>query len=447
MNMTRFWMCLLLLFPIVSEIFSQTNEHEHTPSSLVPWFWEEQLRSPFASDTLYVDLSANGFQRYDPFFRHNLFTVGKGNIGHQGISMWFNPDLGAGGQLTLHAHPLYPGYILNRENVRFHRPEHVFTDLYYVLGANREQFFIASHNQKLHETFYIGGQYQVVNSPGFFGRMAAAASHVRLNFDFQSPTGIYQALGSMNLNRINNQESGGLADPEAFEQNPDQEGVVLLSAVSRHRSNSFNLNHSVNARFNAPGSGTAINLGRFTHNFSYRILRYVFAESGTPFDGFYITDPVIPGNTYDSTRVNIIENQLMWSNFPQVEKPRMFPFNLSLFLTHRIVEIYQPDFTAPGQIPAVGDYPVILDRFTQLVPGFGLQTDPSRFLSGQASGALVLNGYNARDIDLQGSVFLGDISARQRIRFLLQYAEKESPYFLSHFRSNYISWDNDFGYK
>jgi hypothetical protein len=418
------------------------------PSSRVPWFSEQQLESPFLTDTNYVDTTLTLFQQYDPLTRHNLFMAHKGNIGHVASSMLFKPDLNT--RFSLFPDPLYPGLNLDHDNVRFYRPEYVFTDLFLVIGENREQFFVARHNQRFHENLYVGAQYQIVNSPGFYNRLGARNSNIRVHFDFTERTGRYQALGSLVFNRLNNQESGGLADHEAFEANPDLEAVILNSAVSRYRENAFTLNHFYQTGFYLDQSNDTItnrrfiNLGRINHNFSYRRISFVFNETAQPYDGFYETDPVFNLSTYDSTRVHMLENEVSWSNYPLQSGSGTFPFNFRLFLKHRLVQVQQPDLPAMLDLENDEDYFFETDQFNQLVPGIEVESDQNRFLSARGSASLTIGGYNDGDTDIGGSMRLGAPRHRHSLRFTAHYAEKEAPYFLAHFRGNYISWENNF---
>lgn len=443
--MTRFLLFLFLsfiwaTFLVAAPPLPPVDENQQR----IPWFTEQQLESPFITDTNFVDTTSTGFHRYDPFMRHSLFMAEKGNIGHAGFSMHFAPVLSS--NFTLNPAPLFPGYLLNHEGIRFYRPEHVFTDLQLVIGDNREQFFIASHNQKLHETLYIGAQYQIVNSRGFYNRMGARNNYIRMHFDFQEPGKRYHALGSLSLNTINNQESGGLSNPDIFEEDPDQASMFFLNATSRHKENAVKLNHFYNLGFFLSDTAEQrrfFNLGRINHQFTYRRQSFVFNETVPPNTVFFETEPVIPGRTNDSTIVNTLENHLGWSNFPIKGEHGIFPVNFNVFIKHRIVEVYQPYLLMMLKYPDRG-YSFIKDDFSQCMPGFIVESDPTRLISFRGTGLRTYGGYNDGDYDFGGSVKLGSLKHSHSLSFSGHYANKEAPYFLSNFMSNYVSWDNDF---
>ncbi len=456
---------IFLFFALFSNLFLKAappedlDEDDFLP---VPWFSKQQLNSPFPVDTNYVDTTLAGFHRYDPYFRKNLFIAEKGNIGHAGVSMLFEPNLQS--DFSLNPAPLYPGHLFDSQTIRFFRPRYVFTDLKFITGDSREQLFVANHNQKLHETLYVGAIYQIVNSPGFYDRMAARNSNIQVHFDFQESTGKYGALGSVVFNRINNQESGGLSDYRSFEENSNRENVFLNQAVSRYNENIFNLDQYYNLGFYLHPEDTLsepsyTSLGRLGHQFSYRRQALLFDEGTLPNANFFETPPVFSTNTYDSTVVHTIENELSWSNYPLYGEGGSFPVSFKVFALHRMVRIRQPDHSRmfirnrifqtklPGfrSSSTMQKYLFLEDQFSQLVTGLEAESDPTRILAGKIKGDYIAGGYNDGDLNLWSSVSLGVASSyRHTLSLDLHYAEKEAPYFLSHFEGNYVSWSNDF---
>lgn len=459
--MVRFLSFLFLAFASICLIQAAPPEDfDEDDLHPVPWFTSQQLSSPFRVDTNYIDTTLAGFHRYDPYFRENLFIAEKGNIGHAGVSMFFQPDLHSG--FSLNPASLYPGHLFKPQDIRYYRPRYVFTDLYYVNGDSREQLFVANHNQKLHENLYLGAIYQVVNAPGFYDRLAARNSNIQVHLDFREPSGKYEARGSAIFNRINNQESGGLSDYRAFEQNNDLEQVLLNQAVSRHKENIFNLEHFYYLGFYLDPDDSLTerpytSLGRLGHQFTYRRLSLLFDEGTDPYEGFYRALPVFSGSTYDSTVVHTIENQLSWSNYPLHKADDPFPVHFKVFALHqiirvrqpdvnrmynrnRVIEIKQPDFLSDASLQ---NYLFGEDQFNQLITGIQAESNPNRLLSARIEGDYTAGGYNDGDIGLGGSV-QWNTSKRHSLSLNFQYAEKEAPYFLSHFQGNYVRWNNDF---
>lgn len=424
------------------------------PASVVPWYTEEQLQSPFEALPNMIDTTITGFQLYDFVYRSDSFFANKGNPGHITRLLKFNPELGHGFQL--YPQELFPGYRFKHENLCFYRPVHVFTDLFYVMGSEREQLFNALHNQKFHEALHAGFNYQLVNSPGFYTQTGTRNSNIYVTLDFQLPDKRYQALGSFISNRFENQEGGGLADRLAFEQDPNSDFVFLPDAKLQMRETAVNIHHFYQTGFYVGGSGDDtlaerrfINLGRINHEFSWRRESFVFDDPQAP-ASFYETEPFNSGSTYDSTLVNTIENLVSWSNFPLQSGRGRFPFNFKIYLKHQVINIKQPLYEdgepveEGGKAASTDLYPQLKDQFSQVVQGVELESDQTRFLSGKAFAHLTLGGYNDDDLGIGASITLGRPEQKHHFSAQAAFFQQAVPYTFSRFFGNYISWENDF---
>ena len=445
--------CFIILLLLLGSFPSMASSDTLRFSSEVPWYTEEQLQSPFEAIPNLVDTSITGFQHYDFVYRSAFFFASKGNPGHITRSLKFDPDLDFGFQFS--PYELFPGYRLKHENLRYYRPSHVFTDLLYVMGSEREQLFNALHNQKFHETLHAGFNYQLVNSPGFYTQTSSRNSNIYLNLDFQLPNKRYQALGSFISNRFENQEGGGLADRVAFEQDPNSDFVFLPDAQLRMRETAVNLHHFYQTGFYVEDhvgdsliEKRFINLGRINHEFSWQRQSFVFDDPQPPAD-FYGAEPFNSGSTYDSTMVNTIVNLVSWSNFPLQSGHGAFPLNFKIYLKHQVINIKQPLYqeTIPGEGEAgtsEDEYPQEKDQFSQLIQGVELESDKTRFLSGRAFAKLTLGGYNDEDFGLGAFINLGRPGQQHHFSLQAAFYQQEVPYTFSRFSGNYISWENDF---
>ncbi|MEE4177860.1 MAG: putative porin [Bacteroides sp.] len=453
MSRLKAFSCFIFLILGHFSILGQTAD-TLKPTSEVPWYSEEQLQSPFEALPNIIDTTITGFQLYDFVYRSEFFFVNKGNPGHITRLLQFSPELGHGFQL--HSQELFPGYRFKHESLRFYRPVHVYTDLFYVMGSEREQLFNALHNQKFHETLHAGFNYQLVNSPGFYTQTASRNSNIYLTLDFQLPSKRYQALGSFVSNRFENQEGGGLTDRLAFEEDVNSDFVYLPEAQLRHRETALTIHHFYQTGFYVGGAENDtletrrfINLGRINHEFSWRRLAYVFDDPLPPV-GFYETDPFNSNSTFDSTFVNTIQNLVSWSNFPLKSGRGKFPFNFTIFLKHQLVDIKQPLYleTIPGEGEGTDtsdqEYLQQNEQFNQVIQGVELESDQTRFLSGKAFAHLTLGGYNDEDLGIGASINLGKPVQKHQISMQAAFYQQEVPYSFSRFYGNYISWENDF---
>ncbi|MFW6350799.1 MAG: putative porin [Bacteroidota bacterium] len=421
---------------------------EEKPASAIPWYTEEQLQNPFSLKPNYIDTTLKDFQHYDFAARSGLFYGHKGNIGLTYRYLVYDPLLDA--ETDFGQYHNYGRYIFRHENLRFYRPEYVFTDLSLVTGTGREQMFYALHNQKIQENFYMGLQYRVINSPGSYSRLGARNSNVYLTGDYLSENKRYQVLGSFILNHPKSQESGGLRNPDAFEEDPVRDSVFLYTAESRYRDISLNLRHFYQTGFYTGGDsvskGRFVNLGRINHNFTYQRFAFIFEETTSPY-GFYQNPPVYETGTFDSTVVNKVENLISWSNFPLESGRGNFPFNFKFYLKQSFYSAKQPNFPSDAQLTDSLGSPLFYysrDAYNQFVPGAELKSDENRLISFGGYANLTVGGYNDEDVHAAGYVHFGRPEQKYSLEGRLRFSSMEAPYFFNRFSGNYIQWENDF---
>lgn len=424
---------------------------------LVPVYPADFRERPLTGTTAYADTSMAGFHLYDFFSPGNPFLAWKGNVGHPARDLRL---ASSGGFLSAFSDPFplflsdpYQRTRFTHSAIPFYRPVHVFTDLYYVLGSSREQLFYAKHTQKLHEGLYVGMQYRLINSPGFYSRMGARNSNVYLTADYSHPGNRYQAQGSFIVNRIQNQQSGGLRNREGFEENPVRDSVFLYRAMSRYRETAIHLSQYYRPgffrgnRMDTLQNPDFVGFGRFSHTLTIRRQSFVLDESAQPAP-FYDADPVFSSQTYDSTRVHMLENRLSWSNFPSDGKWNDQWLFLHASLAHQLADIRQPDFSwvNPDSVfsPDRENYQLLKSSYNQLRPAIRVESNPLRLLAFSGSAAYSLGGYGDGNYNISGKLHFGGQGNGPDIEVRAGADRRAAPYFLQRYTGNYISWENQF---
>jgi hypothetical protein len=419
------------------------------PASVVPWYSAEQLQNPFTMSPNFVDTTLLGLQLFDLINDDTWFHAHKGNIGHIYRPLQFNIDLSPG--IHLREYDYLKGYTLNHDDLRYYRPRHVFTEMFYILGREREQLFHGKHAQKFHETFHATLQYRVISSPGLGSRIGTTNSNFSLTADYLSPDNRYQALASVIFNNIRNMESGGLINPAAYEQDQNRDSVFFYRAESQLRDFSVNLSHFYQTGFYTPanddGESRFVNLGRFNHDFSLKRSSFLFRDEAPPLQIFNY--PFMdPAKTNDSTVVYKLSNTASWSNFPLNSGRGTFPFNFKLYISHSLNSILQT-IERPRGAPETDDenkriYYHNRDNFGEVVQGVELFSDQSRFLSFGGYANVTLGGYHDEDLHSAAWLNFGRPDRNYTLRMQLRYSHTEAPYFYSRMSVNNIRWFNDF---
>ncbi len=422
------------------------HHHDHAFYSAVGWHTRESLFSQPFHQQKQIDTTLTAFQHYDFFPVIKPLYAGKGNVGHAVRPLLFEPLERQG--FRLHPHKMHQGHLLTLDSVRFYRPEHVYSELFYVLGSEREQLFYAMHNQRLHDHVYGGILYQTTNSPGHLSRLRARNAAFSLSLDAQPFEG-YQVAGSMIINRIFNDESGGLADRLGYEEDEGRDFMLLTNAQTRIRELGFRVEHSYQADLNPSKDEhtrpLSINLGQFRHAFTYHRRAFVFDESRAPSSDFFGNEvPVNPSFTYDSTLVHMISNELNWTSGTPSHKGYDAPLYLRLFVSHEIINVRMPAFPGIDEESSEDEYLFERQRYNQLRQGVQVASNPRHAFSFAGYAQYIAGGYNDRDSHLGGHILLGREKQPFRLKLHAMYAGQEAPYFYSRFRSNYVSWDNDF---
>lgn len=413
-------------------------------SSEVKWFNRQMFIDPFPDEPI-VDTTLAGLQLYDLLDRDSPFFASKGNVGHVVWPMLF--DHGMNPHFSLFPVSFHRGYVLSKENQVFYRPNHVFSELFYVTGSVREQMFYAMHNQRLGEKVYFGLKYQTVNSPGAFSRLSARNAGLEVKIDAELGDR-YGLLGSFELNRLINRESGGLKNHLNFEEDEVRDSVFLYRAEMRYRDVAFSLQQFFRADIgwttvenDTMLQAREIKLGVFRHEFAYHRRAFIFDETAPPSPVFYGVQPMNADFTFDSTLVHTISNQVSWSNHLSESINRSLPLHFMLYAQHEIINVRQPLFYEP---PIEEDYEFDKRNYSQLSYGARLQSDPAYFLSFSGFADYVMGGYNDGDHALGGTLSIGRTGQDYRLGFKGRYAEQEAPYFFNRFKGNYIHWFNDF---
>ena len=438
----------------------EDETEEEIERSLIPFFNKKQVLSPFESKPSYIDTTLTSFQIYDFARQKNLFIAHKGNVGHASRSMKFDPDFNIG--FTPLMQNNHEAYLFRGSELDFIRPRHVFTELNWVVGAEREQLFYAKHAQKLSDDAYMGFCYRIINSPGLYDRLASRDNNLYGLFDYSGFDNRYQLLATASYNRIMNHESAGISNREDFEEVPARLRVFLDRAYYRYKdlelkvnnSYRFGIDYSVKLEeintvdtleVDEPVEKERFNLGRLEHELAFHRQSFLFEESAEPYP-FFESEPFNQQMTFDSTVVVLLQNELAYSNFPLEGETNLLPFNFSVFVRHQYIEMKMPFLQLLTKSDEEEEEEYLFDKrsYAQYIPGAKIQTNPNRFLSLFGEANFTIGGYNHNDYFLLAGLNLGKHASKHRAQLEAKYIESEAPYFLNYYRGNYHGWENKF---
>ncbi len=416
---------------------SVSNDTIKYPSSTVKWYSERQLANGVTAEPNYIDTILRGFHKYDFTYREKPFFAHKGYAGHASHNLISEPKPSSLGFSYL-KDDIYKGNLFSHNKIKFYRPEHVYTNLFYATGGELEQLFYALHSQRLSEQAVLTVKYQKNRTKGDFSRLESDNTNFYSSFDYTGKNERYQLLGSFVWNKMQNQESGGLRNYEAFEENEARDSVILLNADGRYRETAFNINNYYQIGFHKNNINEKdtiskfVNLGKLSHQFSYNRRSYIFNEDAIPYAGYFEGHPMIDSMpTYDSTMIHNISNRIGYSNYRNAIEKNIFPLFFNIYIEHNYFDIKHP-FELENQ-------------FNQFTQGGNIHTDKNKLLSFKGRYNYIFGGYNDEDFSVSVNAKLGEFGERKHwFEFNASYYNKESPYIMSDYFSNYICWVNNF---
>lgn len=193
-----------------SKMTADTSKHEHDVDTLTITYRNLGEPTDYRLDSSVADF--NG-----PFLRLPANYVFLGNNGGPARSVTFAPRMTGGFDAGFHS---FDRYGFNHENARIYTTNRPYSELYYMIGSQKEQQLGLVHTQNRTDRFNFGFEYQKIFSPGFFRSQATGHDIYRLTSRFNSRNKRYNAYLSYYFNKYNNGENGGIRNPAQMDD-PD----------------------------------------------------------------------------------------------------------------------------------------------------------------------------------------------------------------------------------
>ncbi|MBE0648192.1 MAG: hypothetical protein IH596_10440 [Bacteroidales bacterium] len=407
-----------------------------------------------------LDTSITGFQNYDLLTRSNAFHATLGNIGSSYNNLFSYPIRETGGfDFGIHT---FDNYLFLNDSVRYYRVLKTYTELEYVQGAKKELNFIARFSRNIYRGLNLGFTFHVSSSPGAYLRQKTNLVNFVLTAHFLSKTKRYGLIANFLVNRIKNEENGGIKYDSVFEQNLETNreimAVNLPSAQTRVKSSGFYVKqffdltrHDLYQLDSIEQLRKRIELGRITYSFQFnrQVFNYIDDD---PSAGFYTNIYFDSTQTTDSIMIQKFENIVSWSN-PSFNPSRNYRrIQLEFKLKHQYIEITYPDLHTYylyfdkgwADIELVNPHNKYF--LNQIVPSGWISFRPFKTFSMEAYADYVLGTYNEGDISFNAKVsqVLGSLKRNLGVLSLAGYYRSHEPdWFFQHYQSNNFRWDNN----
>ena len=384
-----------------------------------------------------IDTSLNGFQKYDPLEKQYNFYASLGNNGQDYKCLIPYPILQSSGfDFGIHS---FDRFLYQNDSVRYFKVMKTYTDLEYVQGGKKEIFFHAVFSRNVYRSLNIGFDLRVTNSPGAYLRQSTNHINFFLTAQYFSKDKRYGVISNFLINRLKNNENGGIKYDSIFEQNTESNrqvyGIRLEKAQTRIRETGFfmkhyfNLSrHAKNANDTAFFSSKRIELGRLSYSFEYnrQIQNYIDYD---PNSGFYQNIYLDSITSFDSVSIKRITNEICWTNPSFRTEKRNRLLQLEIHLKQQYVEVRDHD---------------IRKFFIQYIPAVDLNINLIPSLHLEANADYVLGDYNEGDLSLR--VALSQTLGKPEknggtITLKGRYAFQKPGWFYEHYSGNNFRWD------
>lgn len=427
------------------EVKAQYNPPRDTVPSIdstrVQYFYLN-LDSIAARKMISYPLSNNEFRRYNPVQAVYPFYQSLGNTGQFYQPMTYEIRTTTGFDYGINTQD---AYIFKRENLKFYRTLKPFSEVSYIMGAKKENVLSVSHSQNIYKGIIFGIDYNLIHSIGFYQRQKSSHSDIAVKLHYSTPNRRYGIAAYYFYNRIVNYENGGISADSVFTENLENNrqvvAVKLQTAEARYRESSFGfqqyfqlsaLNRKSDDSLNIP-QGNKLNfiLGRISHELQYNKKAYAYFDSkpDTLYYRNYYYDSI---QTYDSTGVSFLTNQIGWTNASLYNEKEPI-VRLYAGMRHSLIQIRGRDISSDlSQVTYLGR--------------LGLSLWPNMEVTGK--GQFCIGDYNNLDYFVEGGLVQNVVFKSGKtagIEGKLVIYSHDPGWYMQKYNSNHFRWDNDFG--
>jgi len=411
------------------------DEHD----SIEVYYYTSNINNLKLNRLTYIDTSILRTHQYDSLYKGNKLYSTLSNIGMAHISLNFMPDLRNGFTKSLYS---FKEYILDNDEVKYYKLSKPFTEIFYVMGAKKEQNLRVVFSRDIYTGLNIGLDFTFENSPGNYNNTKTNNVTGYFNTQYVTPNKRYRVIGNFLMNKLRIEENGGLIDDSYFTENKEKDRSVipvqLPNAKNEIRESGFYLQQQFNltsARKMLDTTSNTLDLGSLNYSFQYKRNIYMFNDDN-PLSDFYkdFAPPIDSTTTFDSTAQTFIKTSFGWSSLGYEKKGDDNPFYFYGNINYEHIK---------EQLP----YDSIMHKWDQVSVsgGLGVNIRKSFYLKG--TGYLYFVGYNQGDFGIQGTInqYIGTKNKNYGELILGADFHLKTPWRLyQQWNSNRFRWSNNF---
>lgn len=417
-------------------------------------------------DTVLSGIEKNNFSRQDSYFSD------LGNIGQAQNPLIFHFSPNA--DFRYKRIP-YHSFMQYAEQPKFYRSKQPFSEIYYHLGAKKEQLIAVKFSQTVYRGLTVGLEFGMVNGPGFYQNSETKNNSTNIHLRYFSQNYRYGVIARYFRYKIFAEENGGIKTDSIFEKQLETARVTpinLSTGNTKIRNWGFEVTQFYNLTkpdflkktvekgiandslaidslvfkkdFLQLSSDTAVvdslteldrlkpkkpfNFGRLSLNLKYRNFYWMYDNqmpSKEYFDKFF-TDST---RTHDSINQRSFVADFGYSNvnINRFETKNRFQYYLYMKYSYDQIKNGTRFFANHQWMPQI-------DLVTQLFKTFEFRV----------SGNYILTGYNKDDASLSASIanIFGKKSRATKVRLEASYSLQMPEWFLGYYTGNHFQWEH-----
>lgn len=464
MRILSVFIILFLAVPLINGQSRRDTTSNAVPDTTAPVVRTWQLKDDYSRLEDYpLDTMQTSFQIFNPVFRQSYSNLYLGNLGLAArTNIYFSPKTDI---RYLFLIPYSPYLVQASDNVYFNVRKPFSLLEYSSTGQNKEkrgQMVRVFHTQNINQYLNGGFDLRLSASEGHFINQKARFTNVRIFSSYIK--GDLSFHGSMAYNSLRCNENGGIQSDSLFiETKQDEQTYPVNLADAYSYSQMRNLNFQVTSRYrfgkdsvyqdttSATGfrrlRDRTSKTGSLIHTFEYEHNKRFYEDNTASIsENFYENFFIDPDGSSDSTFQRSILNtiQIMLDENPS----RKNDFGARAFISHELVKYV---FNIPPDTNITADYDTVINFFNKktynnIYAGASLVHTVGQGWNWIFTGKIWLTGYRAGDIILNGEIdkFIKTRNGKTSISVGGSLTTLEPNYYLAHYASNHLMWENDF---
>lgn len=398
---------------------------------------------------------------YDTLLSHSVFfdeldqpftlfnTLTNYGLAHKNMRFSYDPDFGF--DLSI---PSFNQFLKNKDNTKYIVVDKPLTDIQYTMGFDKEQRLNVTFAEPLFKRCQFSANYNTDYSPGIYLNSKAQNTTFDMNIHYASASDLFGVSAYYFINKLQMQENGGITDLSDIFNTSYNRGIIhinLQNASNTVKSSGIGLNAYIktpNCKNNTEQDTLEIkpiaNLfkARLSYSFDFQKNQIYFNETSVSSSFYAPFDTALYSKTFDTIGVYEINNSLMLSNF--ITKDQHFYYNVGINLgTFRNYGYfdYEAMISHANDTISYDSYRNSA-KYSQMTLFGGIRIKPTENMSVIGNGNLILAGYQAGDVKINGQ-FNQQIKSL-KLRVDVEYRLQSASWFQTEYYSNHFRWSNSF---